>query len=261
MYQGILLDVKDRIATVSFNNPTQRNAMTHATYQEIIDVMAECDSRDDIAVIIVTGVGDHFCAGGNIRNFREIINSKTYIQEEGVRTTNRMVSAIRRCGKPVIAMVNGVAAGLGMGIALGCDMRVVTPSTKMIAAFVNIGLPGDTTIQYNLQMMVGASKTMEFMMTGEPISGEEAFKLGLANRMAPEGKLLETTMELATTLSKKALLGMRCQKQLMYETFFREIEPYADREAYYMRYCSMSNDFEEAVNAFLDKREPKFTGK
>jgi len=158
MYNGILYDVKDRIATITFNNPEEGNAMQFEVYQEIIAALAEADGDDNVAAVIVTGAGKNFCAGGNIRRFKRIIEDKTYIEQKSVRETVRLATAFMRCGKPVIGMINGAAAGLGMGLALACDFRIIAPSTKIVAAFINVALPGDTAIVYNLQRMVGMAE-------------------------------------------------------------------------------------------------------
>ena len=158
-------------------------------------------------------------------------------------------------------MVNGAAAGLGLGIALACDFRFVTKSSRMTAGFVNIGLPGDTSILYSLQMMIGTAKTMEWMMTGDILDGEQAYNLGAASHLVPEGQLESATMEFAKMIASKPLLAMRCQKKLMYETFWDKVDIYNDHESDYMTVCSQSQDFREAVDAFLEKRKPTFTGK
>ncbi|NLW78914.1 MAG: enoyl-CoA hydratase/isomerase family protein [Ruminococcaceae bacterium] len=261
MYNGILYDVKDRIATITFNNPEEGNAMQFEVYQEIIAALAEADGDDNVAAVIVTGAGKNFCAGGNIRRFKRIIEDKTYIEQKSVRETVRLATAFMRCGKPVIGMINGAAAGLGMGLALACDFRIIAPSTKIVAAFINVALPGDTAIVYNLQRMVGMAKTREWMMTGATIDADEMMRLGLATKLVPEEELQSATLEYAQKLARRPLQAIRRQKQLIYETFYREMEPYGDREATYMRECSMTSDFEEATNAFLEKRRPSFTGK
>ncbi|MGD9559072.1 MAG: enoyl-CoA hydratase/isomerase family protein [Oscillospiraceae bacterium] len=261
MYKWILLDVKDRIATLTLNHPTQGNAVPSDGYLEIVDAMNRCDKDDDVAVVVLTGAGKHFSAGGNIRKFQESIDSKAYLKEDIVRDTAKIVLSLRQCGKPTVAMVNGAAAGLGFGLALSCDFRIVTAKSKFVAAFSNIGLTGDTGIMFMLQRMVGLAKATELMMLGQPVPGEEALALGLANRLAPEGELEQVTLEFAKTLAARPLMALRYQKQLYYETFMRGYMDYAYREAQYMREASMTEDFAEAVSAFLAKRPPEFKGR
>ncbi|MGN1142854.1 MAG: enoyl-CoA hydratase/isomerase family protein [Oliverpabstia sp.] len=261
MYQNIEFTVKEKIALIKMNCPESANALTMSLYAEIKDAVCSCTIRDDVNVVILTGEGKHFSAGGNIREFKELIESKAYIDENSIQMAGDTAETIKRCPKPVIAMINGVAAGAGASLSLACDFRIMEPESKISMAFINMGLPGDTGGIYYLHKLLGTSKTMEIIMQGKPISGETCYELGLATKLAESGTLYQTTMEFAKELSQKPMLAIRRQKEMLLEFFYRDIREFTQLESKCMTECSKSADFAEAVNAFLEKRKPVFQGK
>ncbi|MDO4554852.1 MAG: enoyl-CoA hydratase/isomerase family protein, partial [Lachnospiraceae bacterium] len=223
--------------------------------------ICNCTIHEAVKVIVLTGAGKHFSAGGDIREFKELIESETYIEEKSIQLAGDTAEAVRRCPKPVIAMINGAAAGAGCSLALACDFRVMEPNSRLSMAFIQMGLPGDTGGIYYLQKLLGTARTTEFIMLGRAIKGEEAYQIGLASRLALEGRLYETTMELAEELAKKPMLAIKRQKEMLLHFFYKDIKEFTEMEGKYMVECSKSEDFAEAVNAFLEKRKPVFTGK
>lgn len=261
MYQYIKFHVENKIGTITLNSPKSANAIGPSIYAEIKDAICGCVINDDVSVVVLTGEGKHFSAGGNIREFKELIESKTYIEERSIRLAGNTAETIRRCPKPSIAMINGAAAGAGCSLALACDFRVMEPDSKMSMAFINMGLPGDTGGIYYMYKLLGPAKTEELIMLGRPVGGEEAYALGLASRLAQKGKLYEETMDFALELAAKPQLAIRRQKEMLLEFFYKDISAFTETESKYMVECSRSEDFAEAVNAFLEKREPVFTGR
>ena len=154
-YQYILVDVKDRIATVTINRPEYSNAFARESYFEIADAMNTLGAREDVGAIVITGAGKHFSAGGDIKRFKMLVDTGAYLKAEDIEAVSAMPMSIRNCPKPVIAMINGVATGAGLSCALACDFRIVEPSSKMIMAFVNMGLCGDNESIYTLMRLVG----------------------------------------------------------------------------------------------------------
>lgn len=261
MYQYIKLHVENKIGIIIINCPESANAINPSIYAEIKDAMCGCVINEDVNVVVITGEGKHFSAGGNIREFKELIESETYIEEKSIQLAGNTAEAIRRCPKPVIAMINGAAAGAGCSLALACDFRVMEPDSKMSMAFINMGLPGDTGGIYYLYKLLGPARTEELIMLGRPVRGEEAYALGLATRLAESGKLYEETMKLASELAAKPQLAIRRQKEMVLDFFYKDIHAFTEAESRYMVECSRSEDFTEAVNAFLEKRKPVFTGR
>ena len=265
MYKTILFEVKDHIAKVSINRPHVQNALEAKndmrTYQELHDVFTRCDKDPDIRAVVLTGVGKHFSAGGDIAEFKADIENGTYIPEYNVRITGNMAAAIRHCRKPTIAMVNGTAAGAGMAVAMACDFRIMATNSKLNPAFIRMGLSGDTGAMFNLAQCVGPTKALEYMMLGDPIGAEAAYQCGLAYRVCEPEMLEEETNKLAARLAKGPTYAYGKQKELMYGSYYGGYEGYLNTEITYMRNCSLTEDFAEAVNAFLEKRKPEFAGK
>lgn len=257
-YQYILVTVENRIATVTLNRPEYSNAFAKESYTEIADAMEVLGARKDVGVIVITGAGKHFSAGGDIKRFKMLIDSGEYLDADNIAAAGNMSLAIRECPKPVIAMINGVATGAGLSCALACDFRIVSPSSKMIMAFVNMGLCGDTGSIYNLIRLIGPDKAELMMMTGEACRGEDCVRIGLATVLAEEGKLAETTYELASKLAGKSSTAHGGQKRLIKKYFYGGLADFAKDEGKEIAAASRQADFTEAVNAFLEKRAPEY---
>jgi 2-(1,2-epoxy-1,2-dihydrophenyl)acetyl-CoA isomerase len=261
MYETLLYDVKNQIATITFNRPDASNAFIKESYREIVSALETASTSDAVRAVVLTGAGKHFSAGGDINRFKSLIESGEYLQVENIAAAGNMAIAVKKCTKPVIAMINGAAAGAGCSLALSCDFRVVTAKSKLTMSFIKMGLSGDTGGMFYLQRLVGAAKAGELMMLGDVVTGEDAVRLGLATVLADEDKLAESAYALAQKLADAPTFAISRQKKLMYETFYATLEEYSKREAVYMAKCSRTTDFAEAVDAFLEKRPPCFTGK
>lgn len=261
MSQCILLEKQDQVATITLNRPESGNAFALESYLEIKQAFEELGRDDDVRVIVVTGAGKHFSAGGDINRFKNNIESGTYIRPENVVHAGAMSDAALRCPKPIVAMINGAAMGAGCSLALACDFRVAAPSSKLGMAFINMGFSGDTGAIYLLSTILGTARTKELMALGKPLSGEEALRYGLVTRLAEEGNLEETTLALVQELLSKPTGAIGCQKRLQYEFFYRDFLQFNLREADYMSQCSRTKDHAEAVYAFLEKRKPQFIGR
>ncbi len=254
MYEHIKLAVTDNIATITIDRPASNNALNAQMFRDLISTAEHCDADDAVKVIILTGAGKNFSAGGDIKEMA----SFDFISYDLSILTGQASLALRKCKKPVIAMVNGAAAGAGCGIALGADFRIMTEESCLLTAFSNVALPGDTGCIYHLHQIVGLAKTLELMAFSAPVYGEEALRLGLATKLAPEGKLLEEAEAFAKKLLRRPLAAIAMQKQLYYEVFYRDYMSYSRIEAENLAKAGASADHREAVTAFLEGRKPKF---
>lgn len=257
-YQYIEVTQEGRIATVILNRPEVSNAFHTVSYQEVADAMDRFSADPTVGAVVITGRGKHFSAGGDLLSFRDRIETGEYLTEAKITAAGRMALQIRRCSKPTIAMINGAAAGAGASAALACDFRIVQPSSKMILAFVNMGLSGDTLAMFHLMKLIGIDQAELMLMTGEPVKGEECLKKGLATILAEEGKLAEETYALAKKLADKSSAAIASQKRLINEFYYEGMETFLAKEAVEMSACSRKPDFTEAVYAFLEKRRPVF---
>lgn len=190
--------------------------------------------------------------------FKMLVDTGAYLKAEDIEAVSAMPMSIRNCPKPVIAMINGVATGAGLSCALACDFRIVEPSSKMIMAFVNMGLCGDNESIYTLMRLVGPDKAELMMMTGDAYKGEQCVKTGLATVLAEDGKLAETTYALAAKLASKSSTAHAGQKRLIRKYFYGGMENFAKDEGIEMAAASRQPDFTEAVNAFIEKRMPAY---
>jgi len=261
-YENVLFEVKNGIAAITLNREEMHNAMTVDMYSDILDAIKICDKDDDVRCVVITGVGKHFCAGGDLKRFKGYIEQGIYLYDGSIEAAGRMVAGIRRCGKPVIAMVNGTANGAGAGLALACDFRFMSPKSKLIMGFINLGVPGDTVSIYSTLHLAGLTKGMEIMMTGDPINGDEAYRLGLATRCVDEEQLKSETNAFAQRMARAATFAIRKQKEILMEYFYNDIDSFLVKEVKNMMESAYQrHDFQEAVYAYLDKRAPDFTGK
>lgn len=261
MFKTILYEVVNHTATITINRPEVSNAFSIDTYREVKEAVEKAGNSEEVRVVIITGAGKHFSAGGDIKRFQMLIETEEFLSPEGVIATGAMARSVKQCPKPVIAMVNGAASGAGCALALACDFRVMGPSSKLIMSFINMGFSGDTAGMYFLNKMIGTAKTTEIMTFAKPIKADEAFALGLTTKVAEEGQLLGATNELAESLKNRPTQAIARQKKLNTEFFFNDLEAYVSREAQYMVESGRTADHKEAVYAFLEKRAPNFTGK
>lgn len=260
--ENILFTVDDKgIATVTLNRAEALNALTWDMEKELGDIFYYCSYADEVRVVILTGAGKHFCAGGDIKAFKRRIDAGEALPKTGVRYIATAARNIRKCSKPVIAKINGAASGAGSALSFACDFRVGDTKTKIGAGFTSMGFSGDTNGVYTLSRLIGPARAAEFYMLAQTLSGEEAYKMGILNRIAEEGKLDEETMALAEKLANSPTQAISYQKKMINFAFYKDMELMQEFEENFMPACSVTADHAEAVNAFLEKRKPKFTGK
>ena len=260
-YDRLTVSINNRVATVTFSDPENRNALGRDIYEALIELIPVLEERDDVGAIMITGEGKHFSAGGNINIFRKQIEEGRNIDYDNVIRTGKVTQAIRFCSKPTVAVINGAAAGAGAGIALACDFRVMSKRSKLVFAFINMGLPGDSTCAYLLKKDIGAAKTQELMMLGEPVTAEKADRFGLVYKVTEDDELMQEGLALAERLSRGPLAAYACQKAEINEMNYSDMERCTLIEAKNMKACGDTGDFREAVYAFLEKRKPEFKGK
>lgn len=261
MFETILFTKENHIAKIIFNREASGNAFSETTYQEVIDALQSVEDDSDIKAIIITGAGKYFCAGGDIHQFKDLVATGAGIPESGVVKTGEMVAAVRQSTKPVIAAVNGVAAGAGLGLALACDFILMGENAQLMTAFIQMAFPGDTGLIFNLMQSIGLHRTNRHIMLNEPISAALAKEYGLVYEVVADDQLVNAAIQLAQHFIKSPSIAVAYQKAIIADLQYPKATENNQLEAKYMRQASLTDDHREAVEAFLEKRKPEFHGK
>lgn len=255
----ILFEKIGDVGRITLNRPEKYNSIVREMALSFQNTLANCESDDSIRCILITGAGKAFCAG---QDLKEAIDPQGPEIEQIVREHyNPIIQKIRETEKPVIAAVNGVAAGAGANLALACDIVTATKSTKFIQAFSKIGLIPDSGGTYFLPRLIGLPKATAFMMTGEPVSSEKAEALGMIYAVYEDAEFESKTVELARSIAAMPTKGLGYTKRLLNQSFNNSLEDQLDLEAATQSLSAHADDHKEGIQAFLEKRTPKFTGK
>ena len=255
----ILFEKIGDVGRITLNRPEKYNSIVREMALSLQKALTNCESDDSIRCILITGAGKAFCAG---QDLKEAIDPQGPEIEQIVREHyNPIIKRIREIEKPVIAAVNGVAAGAGANLALACDIVTATQSVKFIQAFSKIGLIPDSGGTYFLPRLIGLPKATAFMMTGEPVSAEKAEALGMIYAVYEDTEFESKTLELARSIAAMPTKGLGYTKRLLNQSFNNSLEDQLDLEAATQSLSAHADDHKEGIQAFLEKRTPKFTGK
>jgi enoyl-CoA hydratase/carnithine racemase len=256
--------VDDGVATVTFNRPERLNALTLDVYADLRDLLAEIEHRDDVDVLVLTGEGKGFCSGGDVDDIigRLIEGGDNRAVLEFTKMTGAVVQRLRELPKPVIAAVNGIAAGAGAVIALAADLRVVARSAPIRLLFTKVGLAGaDMGCAYLLPRIVGLGRATEILLLGEPIGAEEAERIGLANRVVDDECLGEEMEALARRLADGPTFAYGATKSLLTREQDMSLGAAIELEAWTQALLMRSDDHRAFYEAFRDRRDPEWTGR
>jgi enoyl-CoA hydratase/carnithine racemase len=259
-YQSFIYEVQDGIATVRLNDPERLNALTFETYAELEKLTAELANEDTAKVLVLTGTGKGFCSGGSVN---EIIGKLVQMKGEELyrftRMTCNVVKNMRKLKKPILAAVNGIAAGAGAMLALASDLRIVSDKARFSFLFVKVGLAGaDMGALYLLPQIVGQGRAAELVYLGDTIDAQEAHRIGLANRVVAHDKLMEEAYTLARRLKDGPLYALGVTKELLNLEANTDLETALEIEAMAQARCMETPDFLEGYRAFLEKRPQQF---
>jgi 2-(1,2-epoxy-1,2-dihydrophenyl)acetyl-CoA isomerase len=253
-YETIRYTVSEGVGTIALNRPDKLNSFNDTMHREFIDALRKAEKDPAVRCLVITGEGRGFCAG------QDLAAVKGPVGDIVRKYYNVWVSKIRTLEKPVIAAVNGVAAGAGMSLALACDLVIMSEKASFVQAFVKVGLVPDTGASYLLPRLVGYHKAMELALFGEKISAQQALELGLCNRVVPEDGFAAAVQEWAGKLAKGPRSMGWIKRQIVrgWEQSFEEI---LELEAYGQEAAGATEDAKEAITAFMEKREPNFQGR
>ena len=257
----ILYEANNNIATITLNRPEAKNAFSPEMITLWREYLQKAKDDDGISVIVVTGKGDTFCSGGDIKDMAEgrlkSWDMKRFLWD-GV---HRIVLTLEDLDKPVIAAINGAAMGAGMDMAIMCDLRICSDRAKLAESYIMMGLvPGDGGA-YFLPRLVGPSKALELLLTGDVLSADAALSLGIVNRVVPHDRLMEETLKLAEKIAAKPPLAVRMMKRAVYQGQTSTLRSHLDYISSQLSLLSETEDHVEAARSFLEKRKPRFVGK
>jgi 2-(1,2-epoxy-1,2-dihydrophenyl)acetyl-CoA isomerase len=256
------LTIKDGIAVARLNRPEKKNALSPEMLGALRDGLQQAQDDPDVRVFVITGAGDAFCSGGDLgRRAAEgeptPLDRKNRLQQG----THKTALAIEAFDKPLIAAVNGAAAGAGMDMALMCDLRFAARSARFAESYIRVGLiPGNGGC-YFLPRIVGSAKALEMLWSGDFVDAEEAQRIGLVNRVFDDDKLMESTLSFASKLASGPPLQQRLIKKLMYQSLHTDLKTSLETVSSHMAVVQSTADYKEAIAAYKEKRPARFTGR
>jgi 2-(1,2-epoxy-1,2-dihydrophenyl)acetyl-CoA isomerase len=259
-YANIAVERVDGIGRLTLTRPEALNALDKATGEELLDALESFRSDPTVRVVVVTGAGRAFSAGGDIKEMSRAGELPESFFDELLATLNRVIVAMTEMPKPVIAAVNGIAAGLGFNLALACDIRIAARGAEFTQAFLRIGLIPDGGGTYLLPRIIGWSRAMELILTARSVSSEEALRLGLVTAVVDETDFEATVDSWARQLAAAPTGAVGRVKQLLAQSLTSDLKSQLRFEREMQMACGQSSDFREGITAFLEKRTPRFTG-
>lgn len=257
-FQSLLTEKKGGTYIIRLNEPSKRNALIMEMRLELQNALEYAEQDDEIKCIILTGEGKAFSAGGDLTALKDL----TPLQgRKRLQASQPLILKMLEIEKPIIAAVNGAAAGAGFSLTLLCDLIIAADNAFFVQSFVNVGLIPDFAALHFLPILIGHQKAKELMFLGERITAEEAKELGFVNRVVPADRLLEEAESFAEKMSKKAPISIGMAKKIMNQHLNRDLRVLLEMEAQGQGIAFNTEDFKEGVQAFFEKREPEFKGK
>jgi 2-(1,2-epoxy-1,2-dihydrophenyl)acetyl-CoA isomerase len=264
MTSDLLETVKDGVAVLTLNRPDRLNAMSRPMLDAMLEALPRLADDPAVGVVVLTGAGRGFCAGGDVKAMAEGNELGGQTMEEKAQALRARMETSRwlhEMPKPTIAMLRGPAAGAGLSLAMACDMRVASDTARLGTAFARVGYSGDFGGSYYLTQLVGTAKARELYFTADLLDAQQALGLGLVNRVVPDARLEEETMALASRLARGPRVAFRYMKRNMNAAESASLKEMLDLEAWHHTRTGMTEDHREAARAFVEKREPQFKGR
>jgi 2-(1,2-epoxy-1,2-dihydrophenyl)acetyl-CoA isomerase len=265
MSEELLCRLENRVAVLTLNRPERLNALTKDMMQALLARLSSCAIDDAIGCVVLTGAGGAFCSGGDVRAQAKVAAEGTVETPEQrtdlLRASMEASRLLHEMPKPTVAMLNGVAAGAGLSLALACDLRIAGRSARMTTAFAKVGLSGDYGGTWFLTQLVGTAKARELYFLSEVLDAAQIEALGLANKIVADTELAAETMALAEKLANGPSVALRYMKRNLNVAVSGTLAAGLDSEAYGMLRARASEDHKEASRAFVEKRAPAFRGR
>jgi 2-(1,2-epoxy-1,2-dihydrophenyl)acetyl-CoA isomerase len=257
----VLLDIRENVATITLNRPEILNALNLEMARDLMNAAIACDENPDVRAVVLTGAGSTFCAGGDLKSFVAQGEHLPAHLKEMTTFLHTAVSYLVRMPAPVIAAVQGSAAGAGMSLACACDLVIAAESARFTAAYTRIGVTPDGSLTYFLSRSVGMKRALELTLTNRTLSAQEAYQWGIVTSIVPDGSVQEQTEALARRLGAGPTLALGATKRLLYQGWKESLETQMTYETQAISTMAGSPDGQEGISAFLAKRAPHFNGR
>ncbi len=262
-YEKMTLEMENGIATLTLNNPEKLNAMSTPMWHDMKKLLVDVKGNDEVKVFVITGTGRAFCSGSDVSG-RLAVNIEgggpKRTQAELLEGTGYLAHYFRSLDVPIIAAVNGTAAGAGLSFVLLSDIRIASETARFSAVWVRVGLIGDLGATWLLPQAVGASKAIEMLCTGDMISAQEAERIGLVTKVVPPDELMPTVKEMAEKLARGPAIAIKLSKRAVYKSIKNDLAGQLDFESFAQGVCRQTEDHREGVKAFMEKRKAQFKG-
>jgi 2-(1,2-epoxy-1,2-dihydrophenyl)acetyl-CoA isomerase len=259
--ETLVFEEKDGVAWIRMNRPDELNALNLSMAEELCKVGAYCATEKQVRSVVLTGTGRAFCAGGDVKDMlkhsRETGRADLFLRDLALRF-HSFVAEIARMPKPVIAAVNGIAAGGGFSMSLACDLSIAVKDARFVVAYTNIGLVPDGSSTYFLPRLVGTKKAMEMVYLNEPIDTDEALSLGIVNRVVPAEDFEESVASVAQQLAQGPMETYGRAKAIIRLGLSESLESQMENERQGIALCGLGSEFQEGITAFVEKRKAKF---
>ena len=264
--RDLLTSLDEGVLTLTLNRPEARNAMSEAMNRALAEQLAWAELEPSVKCVVLTGAGKGFCAGGDVKGMAERSNESAHVTlDEAIyrQRVNQRATAGRlfKMPKPTLASLPGAAAGAGLAWALACDLRIMSRTAILTTAFARVGFSGDYGGTYFLTQLVGSAKARELYYLSERVSAEEALRLGLTNWVCEPEELAARTQEIARRLARGPSIAYRYMKENLNRAMGGDVDDCLDLEATHHIHCVATDDYRDAVRAFVEKREPVFRGR
>ncbi|MBX3023564.1 enoyl-CoA hydratase/isomerase family protein [bacterium] len=260
-FEAITYVLENQVAWITLNRPDARNAVNDAMREELLQVLTDARTNLDIRALVITGAGKGFCTGADLSRRGSGPQGPGAAREMLRTRSQRLIRAVWELEKPVIAAVNGVAAGLGAHLAFASDMVIAAAESKFIEIFVRRGIAIDACGAYLLPRLIGLAKAKELVFFGDDLAADEALRIGLVNRVVPGTQLLAAAREWAERLATGPTYAIGMSKRLLNRSLEVDMETALDDEAMAQSLVTQSEDTKEGMLSFMEKRPPKFTGR
>jgi 2-(1,2-epoxy-1,2-dihydrophenyl)acetyl-CoA isomerase len=259
-YETVLYELYGQAVKITMNRPQRRNALNEALHRDLQAALERAENDKNVRAIVLTGAGKGFCAGADLAGFQQM-PTPDQVYDVIVNSYQPLIGIITRIKMPVIAAVNGTAAGAGASLALACDLRVMADDGSIMMAFSNVGLVPDAGATWLLVRQVGYSRAYEIAIEGHKIPADRCLEWGLTNKVVPADALLDVALAWAVKLAKRPTLALGLTKHALNHAALNDVASTIEFEARLQKQTIPSHDHMEGVTAFLQKREPNFQGK